>query len=75
MCDIVKHVNNLCHYKNLSNRRLEDGEMFYQAAITSVVPVAQLFWKSPTVTNCDFLQPNMTATLRGARGVPLYYVV
>ena len=30
----------------------------------SVVPVAQLFWKSPTVTNCDCLQPNMTATLQ-----------
>ena len=28
----LKHVNNLWYYKDLSNRRLEDGEMFYQPA-------------------------------------------
>ena len=29
----VKHVNNLRYYKHLSNRRLEDGEMFYYVCL------------------------------------------
>ena len=36
----------------------------------SVVPVAKLSSKSSTVTECDFLQPNMTATLVRCQGCP-----